>query len=198
SMVLRSNHGPIPGVFKDELEHLRKDHVPRYLFRAWSTRNGGGPDVSVNSLKEIVPPAFVRHEGHKFYDMDENHIKIITEAHYHGWSSPFTEFSSWSHSLALVIGFYKHRKDTHIAVMDTQQLDDDVKVWHCPHLGKRFNNYEFLVHGPIRGRGYKAVPLEKLLQAGLEIDLEIVGNVASLFEHLRVPVAAALLTILPR
>lgn len=88
--------------------------------------------------------------------------------HYEDDGKGLSAFSSWSSSLHLVLCFakftdFKNNFNTHVAVMDTQNLDRDVLVWHCPELDLRYGVHEYLAYGPIRGeRGYRAVSLECL------------------------------------
>lgn len=51
--------------------------------------------------------------------------------------------------------------------MDREELDDEVLVWHVPHLLDLNGNHEYLAHGRIRGKGYRAVPLKGLKMMGL-------------------------------
>jgi hypothetical protein len=165
--------------------------------------------------------------------MDESYIYEMAYGHYRGSHEPLTGFSSWAASIHLVLcnaAYIKNdlaETDVHVAVMDTYQLDDDVHVWHVPHLidfgdGGSNGNHEYLAYGPIRGKGYKAVPLEELVQlADLVPDirngsnfgyrrraalfragpkdvkepkfLDSVKMTASLFGHLSLPVAIALI-----
>ncbi|KAI4914719.1 hypothetical protein J4E90_004751 [Alternaria incomplexa] len=62
---------------------------------------------------------------------------------------------------------FQEEYDPHVAIMDTQQLDGDVLVWHVPHLFKPDGLHEYLAHGPIRGIGYKAVSYKTLMSVGL-------------------------------
>lgn len=167
---------PITGTLKDNLEALRKNNVPRYLFRAWGSNSGGGPDLSTNSVDEIIPHGFMNgQKGHKFYEMPKSEIKAMVNAHFGGKKDIPSEFSSWSASLLMVLFFAKleenkGHKGMHIAVIDIQRLDG-VLVWHVPHLTNDEHEegiHEYLAHGPISGPGYKAVSLQSLRNSGLE------------------------------
>jgi hypothetical protein len=116
--------------------------------------------------------------------------------------------------------------------MDRLQLDGDVLVWHVPHLIDINGNHEYLAHGRISGKGYKAVPFKVLKRHGLDVIcpgleaarqdsfgytirssafddatcrvpllppyLKYVREVASLYDHLAIPFATALICIQPR
>lgn len=92
--------------------------------------------------------------------------KIMDDAmdHFHYSKTVESPFSSWAASLHLVLCYAQSmpaHTDPHVAVMDTQALEGEVLVWHCPDLiGK--GDHEFLVYGPIRGPGYRAVSLSTL------------------------------------
>ena len=167
---------PITGTLKESLETLRENNVPRYLFRAWGSKSGGGPELSTNSVDEIIPHGFMNgRRGHKFYEMLESEIKAMVYAHFGGKKDIPSEFSSWSASLLMVLFFAKLEENKghegmHIAVIDIHRLDGAL-VWHVPHLINDEHEqgiHEYLAHGPIRGPGYKAVSLEALRSSGLE------------------------------
>jgi hypothetical protein len=150
---------------------LRKNNVPRYLFRMWSSASGG--HVSINTPTEIVPPAFNRKgSAPRFYSMPEDEARTMATNHYHGKRAPLTGFSSWAASLHLVLCYADYERsgdrDAHIAIMDTQDLEGEVLVWHVPHLLNGVGEHEYLAYGCIRGRGYKAVPYNALLGKNLK------------------------------
>ncbi|ORY04770.1 hypothetical protein BCR34DRAFT_453291, partial [Clohesyomyces aquaticus] len=161
-----NNRGPITGKRREEFEELRQNHVPRYLFRAWTPGSGGGERVSINTTTEIVPPAIRRNRNLDLYSMTETELYNMTSGHIRGEPLPITAFSSWGASLQLVLCYAQFLEDrngsAHIAIMDTQAVDG-VLAWHVPHLHKyeqpQVANHEFLVFGHIHGPGYKAIPL---------------------------------------
>jgi hypothetical protein len=116
-------------------------------------------------------------QGHTFYDMPDYDIYHMAKMHFHMYHEPLSELSSWAFSLHLVLCYAKSMPDSknaHIAVMDRQQLDGNVLIWHAPHLlgtpGKGVHEYmvhEYMVHGCVRGKGYTAVPFAKLVEQGL-------------------------------
>jgi hypothetical protein len=174
-----------------------------------------------------------------FYEIPEVRLHAMVVAHYNGWTQPASNFSSWAASLHLVLRYAEWMNESdnpHIAVIDTKKLDNEVLVWHVPHLVYRSGVLEYMAYGRITGRGYKAVPLKALKAKGLlnifpeiatiphtkrnhccgwgscvrrnmfaevpkpletdEFDQIVV--LASLFEHLSLPVATALVCIRPR
>lgn len=152
---------------------LRLNHVPRFLFRVWSQHSGGGRSVCVNDTRCIVPASYVKYPkaNHDIYNQKEAVIQRLVASHYHGHKDIYTQFSSWAASLHAVLCYAQALKgrckwNLHIAVMDTRTLDGDVKVWHVPHLYQG-QNHEYLAHGTIQGRGYRAVPLQDLEDSGL-------------------------------
>jgi hypothetical protein len=105
----------------------------------------------------------------EFYDIPEKDLSRMARAHYGGSIHILSPFSSWAASLHLVL-FYarsmRSDRQPHVAVMDTENLEDRALVWHCPDLG-RFQNHEYLAYGRIRGSGYRAVSLEDLETHGI-------------------------------
>jgi hypothetical protein len=173
--------------------------------------------------------------------MTEAAICEMATQHYRGAHKPLTGFSSWAASLHLVLCYAHnlssklplHAEWVYVAVMDREQLEDEVLVWHVPHLVEINGHHEYLAYGRISGKGYKAVSLRALHERGLkEIHPELFSNlsqdtfghtrraegfdwkmegfpllqeelryikkVAALYEELWLPVAVALICIVPR
>jgi len=60
----RPNHPPV------DLPDLRKERVPRFLFRAWHANSGGGSACTINDETQIVPHLFMHeHSAPDFYDL---------------------------------------------------------------------------------------------------------------------------------
>jgi hypothetical protein len=55
-------------------------------------------------------------------------------------------------------------------------MDGEVLVWHVPRLMYARGVDEYMAHGPIAGRGYKAVSLKTLKAKGL---LEVFPEITS-------------------
>jgi hypothetical protein len=169
---------------------------------------------------------------HSFWETPERDIRAMVEGHYNGATSPLTGFSSWAASLHLVLFYAQSMVDSghkgiHVAVMDIKQLDELVLVWHVPQL-LGYGAHEYLAYGPIRGKGYTAVPFDHMTgiidvfpeirakpgnQFGdlvrdrmfsraskrLDVkDLPPIRTIASLFGDLFFPVAMALINLRPR
>ncbi|KAF9701835.1 hypothetical protein EKO04_001080 [Ascochyta lentis] len=212
---LQDEDRPLTGDRKAYFENLRKEHVPRYLFRAWSNRSGGGPECSINSTAEIVPRGFMPRTDEQggFYEMPERLLRDCAQKHF-SHRKVLTGYSSWAASLHLVLCYASSMdaaSDPHVAVMETHDLDSEVLVWQCPHLLGE-GEEEYLAWGCVRGRGYKAVCLKDLRKRGVIILVPQLGNgsfrdtdepfqfedVALLFGKLFLPVFAALLCLQPR
>ena len=152
---------------------LRKSNVPQFLFRTWSSKSGGGPEHTTNSVKEIIPHGFMKKaSGRGFYEKPENELYRMVAMHFDNDNSPWfsSEFSSWTGSLHLALYYARsidEQHDPHVAVIDTRQLDGEVLVWHVPHLYYEGGLHEYMAHGSIRGIGYKAVSYKTLMSAGL-------------------------------
>lgn len=145
----------------------RNENVPRFLFRAYHAGSGGGPTLSTNNVTSIIPHAFMNNrQSRPFYNILEEHLCEMAYAHYDGGQEPLSGFSSWAASLHLVINYaLSCGDDSFIAAMDTHKLDQQVLVWHVPHLIPE-GNHEYLAHGIISGRGYTAVSLQAILDHG--------------------------------
>jgi hypothetical protein len=149
-------------------------HVPRFLFRAWHSMSGGGQHHSINTTNEIVPHGLMHGGYSSFYDHSERYIRSLVGAHLNMKSIPLTEFSSWAASLHAVLcyGAYMTQinDDVYISVIDTKQLQD-VVVFNTAHLIAEpyvpHRVIEYLARGRINGRGYKAVSLQEMADAGL-------------------------------
>jgi hypothetical protein len=149
---------------------LRENTVPRYLFRAWSNRSGGGSAHATNNLEGVIPHGFMKGKGRRFYERPESDLYKMAIDHYTGSKQSSSEFSSWTASVHLVLRCAEHlgeTNNTHIAIMDTEDLDEEVLVWHVPHFLDARGVDEYLAHGRIAGHGYRAVSLKVLKAKGL-------------------------------
>jgi hypothetical protein len=215
--MLRHDHQkPITGARKARLEsrshtvvlclsltnlilELRKNTVPRYLFRTWSDRSGGGSGHATNSLEGVIPHGFMKGQGRRFYETPESDLYEMAIVHYISSKERSSVFSSWSASLHLVLRYAEYHGETnnpHIAIIDTKDLDEEVLVvrnfhvrtacetctnfvpnikWHVPHFMHARGVNEYMAHGRIAGRGYKAVSLKALKAKGL---LEVFPEIA--------------------
>ena len=138
----------------------------------WSNKSGGGPEQATNNLTEIVPHLFKHNkDAPGFYDTPEKELLQMAHDHYNSREGVLSAFSSWSASLHLVLCYASWtgpEEKPHIAVMDTENIEPGVLIWHCPDLDKTFGVREYLAYGKIRGeRGYRAVSLEVLKTRGV-------------------------------
>ncbi|KAK6008148.1 hypothetical protein QM012_000051 [Aureobasidium pullulans] len=165
---------------RSKLQETNKK-IPRYLFRMWHAGSGG--NKKLNTTERITPLAFNEKTCHKsVYDMSAHEFVDNTRSHLYG-DRVATEFSSWSASPRFVLHYATHeRKDAYIAIIDTLGLRRDNKndMFYVPTLAPIFDNlglarvpnysaydWEFLVHGVVEGRHYKAVSFKSLCDAGL-------------------------------
>jgi len=168
--------------------------------------------------------------GHQFYEMPESKIFTMTRHHVHGNRLVATEFSSWAASLHVVLCYAQSMRpehNPHIAVLDRQQLDGEVLIWHVPDLVDMFE-IEYLAHGYVKGSGYTAVPLKQLIEHGIynifpelskadgmghdlrttmfsepaivttDYEIAIAREIGALFNKLSLPIMIALLCLRPR
>lgn len=130
----------------------------------------------INNVLEIVPHPFMRYCGRQivetetsFYRLPEERIHSMVVTHYDHEIRGLSGFTSWAASLHLVLCYASSmNKDDqpHVTVIDTHAFREDILVWHCKHLISKGDD-EYLVYGPIRGRGYRAIPLDELEGLGL-------------------------------
>ncbi|KAH6864823.1 hypothetical protein BKA58DRAFT_442897 [Alternaria rosae] len=153
-MLEASNIEPIMGARKAYFEDLRKNHIPQFIFRTWSSKSGGGPEHASNSVKEIIPHGFMKQtSGSGFYEKPENELRAMVRDHFHTESIFTSDFSSWTGSLHLALCYAEsidEEHDPHVAIMDKHGLD------------------EMSSSGMFRTCiGYKAVSYKTLMSAGL-------------------------------
>lgn len=155
--------------------------IPRYLFRMWHENSGG--DAKLNTIDKVTPLAFLEGNGHEnVYDMSIKELVDNTTEHLRGYHIA-TEFSSWSASLRFVLHYATTKRDcAYIAVIDTLglQTDSGNGIFYVPALAPIFQDsgpgcdmdygiydWEFLVHGIVEGRHYKACSFKLLCEHGL-------------------------------
>jgi hypothetical protein len=148
--------------------------------------SGSGGSSKLNTTEKVTPLAFLKGVGHKsVYDMSVKQFVDNTTGHLHTKSNMVTEFSSWSASPRFVFHYATtYRESAYIAVIDTQGLQTDDKneniMFHVPALQPIFGlpaarrnsqyetyNWEYLVHGVVQGKHYKAVSFKSLCSNGL-------------------------------
>lgn len=162
---------PITGHRKEYFEDLRKNHMPRYLFCAWTSDSGGGSTANIITATAIVPHGFMyrvgmpRTELADFYNIPEGLLHYNALNHYKGSTQIYSCLSSWSPSLPSVICYamWLENITAHIAVIGTHELEDGTLVWSASHLlGQGYANFECLALGRIRGSAYQVVGIQTL------------------------------------
>jgi len=148
-----------------------RERVPRYLFRAFDESSGGGRERSIINATEIIPRGFMNgRQVTGFYEKPEKELHAMAHAHFCADENVLTEFSSWAASLHTVLCYAYtcslEYRDVHVAVLDRERLDEEVRIWWGPHLldpEELRGEHEYLAHGCIRGPGYTAVPFKNLM-----------------------------------
>ncbi|KAK6346885.1 hypothetical protein TWF696_006989 [Orbilia brochopaga] len=193
-----ASRGILGGLFNTEAEKMRvleestKD-VPRYLFRACSPSSGGG-FKGLNTLNGVFPHAFVdangkkiENGGHKsIHELGHATTRKMAMGHLSGQrpsrtDAAYSQFSSWAASLALVLQYGHGRALAGglICILDRYNLPKNTKVYHCPSMMKAGlcdspYDHEYLVHGPVEGPGFKAVPVQRLIDLGVYVEIPCV------------------------
>lgn len=154
--------------------------------------SGSGGNSKLNTTEKVIAFAFLKGVGHKsVYDMSVKQFVDNTTRHLHTKSNVVTEFSSWSASPRFVFNYATaYRESAYIAVIGTQGLQTDNKnetvMFHVPALQPIFGlpaarrnshyeiyNWEYLVHGVVQGKHYKAVSFKSLCSNGLTNHLPV-------------------------
>lgn len=142
--------------------HAASASNPRYLFRAWSAHSGG--NARVNTVHAITPKAFLASTAapQHIFDVECAQLQGLIAGHL-GGEHVDTPFSSWSHSLPIVLSMVTFMRNAHISVIDTHRLEPANFIFHCGHssledFGLPLFGEEFLVFGIVRGDAYQAVP----------------------------------------
>ncbi|KAG9661880.1 hypothetical protein KCU64_g2294, partial [Aureobasidium melanogenum] len=163
--ILRENK-----TLRSKLQEISKK-VPRYLFRMWHPGSGGNPQL--NTTEKITPLALLDGTGHKsVYDMSIQQFIDMTTSHLRG-DHVTTEFSSWSASPRFVLHYATNNGNSIFWVPDLAIFE---KPAPGRSLGYDIYDWEYLVHGIVEGRHYKAVPFKSLCEAGLTNYLPTLRN----------------------
>ena len=148
-----------------EALHKAAKSTPRYLFRRWTPSSGGY--AGLNTTDAITPLAFFKGKKPRasMYDMDSHQLHQLINGHLSG-EYVKTPFSSWSHSLPMILSWAHADPACFVSVIDTHQLKRSNFVFHCGATQLRnvqiqtFGE-EFLIFGVIE-RGHSAVPIREL------------------------------------
>ncbi|KAF3917424.1 hypothetical protein ABW21_db0206926 [Orbilia brochopaga] len=120
-----------------------------------------------------------------FFNTDLDKMRVL-EGHLSGQrpartDGAYSQFSSWAASLALVLQ-YGHCRATAgglICILDRYNLPKNTKVYHCPAMQRAGlcdspYDHEYLVHGVVEGRGFKAVPVQRLIDLSVYVEIPCV------------------------
>ncbi|KAI1261948.1 hypothetical protein F5Y18DRAFT_440116 [Xylariaceae sp. FL1019] len=179
--------GPDEGVGL-ELEMYSRRAMPRFLFRGYSDKSGGGNKM-LNGPEGIIPHAFLPSTDYPhgepvltMYHIEDlkNEVKHHCDADLVGPGQ--LHFSSWSSDFVVAASHAElgePGESRGIAIWDTKDLRnaDTARVYHCPKLlpillGKKYKGAypeEWLVYGPVMGGpSLRCVPYHQLLFLGFE------------------------------
>ncbi|KAI0142561.1 hypothetical protein F4776DRAFT_676388 [Hypoxylon sp. NC0597] len=155
------------------LERYKKN-LPRFLFRGFHSRSGGGIP-RLNSAEGIIPHGFL---GGQIPTSIHNipNLKRMIDGHLQGGHVP-SYFSSWAADLSAAVYYSQlaSNADTgHIAIIDTSLLERHVEIYHVKALsaaGLASGTYahEYLAYGPIAGRAYHCVKYTDIIKAGMNL-----------------------------
>ncbi|KAK2610152.1 hypothetical protein N8I77_003605 [Diaporthe amygdali] len=141
-----------------------KTGVPRFLFRGFHPKSGGGKDCRLNGMGGVIPHGFLGgKEPTSMWDIPN--LSDMVSKHL-GFSSSITsDFSSWTHVLDTALGFAEHEHGSMIAVLDTTSMADH--VWFSRDLfesglADQWFADEYLVYGPVSGLKYHCVSPQTL------------------------------------
>ncbi|KAI4659467.1 uncharacterized protein J4E78_005895 [Alternaria triticimaculans] len=171
----RKDHFEAPVQLTRPVNLAMRNRVPRYLFRAFDESSGGGREFSIINATEIIPRGYMNGRPVTgFYEKPEKELHAMVQAHFAADEDVLTEFSSWAASLHTVLCYAYtcslEYRDVHVAVIDREKLDGEVRIWWVPHLldpGEYHGEHEYLAHGCIRGPGHTAVHFKNLMDGGL-------------------------------
>ncbi len=146
-----------------------RESLPRFLFRAFGSRSGGGVNHRLNTTSGIIPHGFLG--GKKptsIYDIPD--LRSMITGHLTG-ASVDTHFSSWAACICLALDCA--HDSMYIAILDTTLLPNQPHIYHVPDLfsaGLSSDRYdhEYLAYGPIDGPAFYCVPGQALYSSGFD------------------------------
>lgn len=141
--------------------------APRFLFRGFNTRSGGGIDPKLNSPEAVIPHAFLD-GGEMPTDMwNIQDLYKMIKGHLGFNRSISSAFSSWTHYMGTAEYFAESMKESRIAVLDTRSFRQNVyfsnDLWRAALCEIPYMN-EFLIFGPVTGPDYYTVSVGDLYQ----------------------------------
>ncbi|KAI0009920.1 hypothetical protein F4779DRAFT_617091 [Xylariaceae sp. FL0662B] len=149
---------------KPALQAAQK-RLPRFLFRGFHSKSGGGIDPRLNGPDGIIPHGFLGGKAPtSMYEIPK--LRAMLRGHLTGQRIE-THFSSWAADLATALrysgGFSPRRRDgAWVAVLDTAAREPHVdihhvKALHAAGLADAHYDHEYLAYGPVRGPAYRCV-----------------------------------------
>ncbi|RYP07684.1 hypothetical protein DL765_009049 [Monosporascus sp. GIB2] len=137
-----------------DLESMTQRKLPRFLFRGFHPRSGGGY-VGLNNEYGVTPLAFLNTGlvPTEMYDIPD--LKGNIEGYLDNSWNIKTYFSSWAASFEIALRF-AGPSDGYVAIIDTSLLGGVIRVYHTPDLkaaGLSRSSYkeEYLAYGPVKG-----------------------------------------------
>ncbi|KAK6848885.1 hypothetical protein PG995_012718 [Apiospora arundinis] len=149
-------------------QRLAQNHLPRFLFRGYSQRSGGG-NPHLNQWDKIIPHAFMNTD----YASCVPHFDVrnyprrdeVIEAHLTGTTTDEvlrqTPFSSWSQSPQVALRYSGGPDDgpARLAILDTTRLRPWNEIYNVAEmrymgyhsLPLKYGCWEYFVYGPIDG-----------------------------------------------
>lgn len=145
--------------------------TPRFLFRGFHSKSGGGFDPRLNSKTGVMPHAFLDGEGPASM-WDVPNLQNELTRHLLQDRDIRSHFSSWSQVFHVALIFalrinVRKPESPMIAVLDTQSMPE--RVWYTPDLhasglAAYQYNVEYHVYGPVSGPKYHCVSVQKILK----------------------------------
>ena len=136
--------------------------IPRFLFRGYNSKSGGGKDPRLNGPDGVVPHAFLDGETPtSMWDMEDIYDNLTDHIGYVRCKATNSHFSSWTHYMATSLHFAGDSLYSMIAVLDTASMGD--RIWFTEDLfaaGLTWVAYpnEYVIYGPVSGPGYYCIP----------------------------------------
>ncbi|RYP73278.1 hypothetical protein DL771_003707 [Monosporascus sp. 5C6A] len=162
-----------------DLESTTRRRLPRFLFRGFHPRSGGGY-VGLNNEYGVTPLAFLNTSlvPTDMYGIPD--LKGSIEGHLTNSWNIKTYFSSWAASFETALRF-TDTSDGYVAIIDTSLIDDVTPIYHTPDLeaaGLSWSSYkdEYLAYGPVNGLAYHCVKVKDFLSDIRQLGIRELGG----------------------
>lgn len=171
--------------------------MPRFLFRGFHAKSGGGIDPRLNSPHGVVPHAFLpanpwfldNGELKSMWKIEADWLYELITGHIQNSDAIESPFSSWTHTLKTALHFAHDNASSTIAVLDTADASMADRVFYTEDLARAeltataFPD-EFLAYGPVSGPNYHCISVRDLVNTTRVQD--IIDSPASAFGNVRV------------